>query len=132
MNEPDETINLTLSGATGAASLGGPRTAVLTVADAVLPVLLNGESTDHAIGLDSVTMTVDPFSLMNPFNLSADHRRRISLFVWKLAIRPTDTPSNLTVVAEDNEGRVYPLTVEFVGPISGPPLVNQVVVRLPE
>jgi len=132
LNEPDESVNLTLSGATGNASLGARQTAVLTIANASPPVLLTEENTDHAIALDSVTLTRDPFSLTHPLNLSADHHRRISLFVWRLAVRPTDTPSNLTVVAEDNEGRAYPLTVEFVGPISGPSLVNQVVVRLPD
>ena len=132
MVEADETVNLTLSGITGDASLGGARTAVLTIADSGPPVLLTEENTDHAIALDLVHQMRDPFSLSNQFNFVPDQRRRISLFVWKLAFRTTDTASNLTVFAEDNEGRNYPLTVEFVGAMSNPPLVTQVVVRLPD
>ncbi|HKU74722.1 MAG TPA: choice-of-anchor Q domain-containing protein [Pyrinomonadaceae bacterium] len=132
VNEPDETVNLSLSAVTGEASLGSPRIAVLTIADAGPPVLLTEENTDHAIALDLVTLTRDPFSLTNPFNLSTDHRRRISLFIWKLALRPTDTASDVIVVAEDEQGKTYPLTVEYVGAVADVPLVSQVVVRLPE
>ena len=132
VNEPDESVNLTLSGVTGDAFLGAPQTAVLTIANAGPPVLLTEENTEHAIALDSMLATRDPFSLTYRLAFSSENRLRISLFVWRLALRPTDTPSNLTVVAEDNEGGVYPLTVEFVGPTSGPPLVKQVVVRLPD
>lgn len=130
-NEPDETVILHLSGATGV-SLGARRTVLLTITNAGPPVLLTEENTEHAIAVDAVTATRDPFSLTYPFVFSTDNRRRVSLFVWRLALRPADTPSDLTVVAEDSEGRVYPLTVEFVGAVSGPPLVNQVVVRLPD
>ena len=131
LNEPDETVNLTLNGVTGGATLGMPRNAVLTIVNAGPPVLLTEENTEHSIALDSLTATRDPFSLTYPFTFSPDNRRSISLFVWRLALRPTDSASNLTVVAEDSEGRVYPLTVEFVGATNNPPLVTQVVVRLP-
>lgn len=130
--EPDETVNLTLSSVTGDASLGGPRTAVLTIVDSGPPVLLTEENTDHAIALDLVQPTRDPFSLTSQFNLVADQRRRISLFVWKLALRTTETVSDVVVFAEDSEGRNYPLSVEFVGTMNNPPLVTQVVVRLPD
>jgi hypothetical protein len=93
VTESAETVNLTLSGVTGDASVEGPRTVVLTIVDAGPPVLLTEENTDHAIVLDSPTFIRDPFSLTNPFNLSTDHRRRISLFVWRLALRPTDPPA---------------------------------------
>jgi len=132
VNESDETVNLTLTGETGDTSLGAKRTAVLTIVNAGAPVLLSEENTEHAIAIDAVTATRDPFSLTYPFTFSADNRRRISLFVWRLAIKPSDTTSNLTVTAEDTEGRIYPLTVEFVGTVTGPPAVNQVVVRLPD
>jgi hypothetical protein len=131
-NESDETVNLTLSGASGDTSLGAKRTAVLTIVNGGAPVLLTEENTEHAIAVDAVTATRDPFSLTYPFTFSADNRRRISLFVWRLALKPSDTVSNLTVTAEDSEGRIYPLTVEFVGTVTGPPAVNQIVVRLPD
>lgn len=95
-------------------------------------VLLTEENTDHAIPLDLVSQTRDRFTSNSQFNLSDDQRCRVSLFVWRLALRPTETASDLTVTAEDNEGLVYPLTVEFVGAMSDPLLVTQVVVRLPD
>jgi hypothetical protein len=131
VTEPAETVNLILSGVTGDASVG-PVAAVLTIVDAGPPVLLTEENTDHAIALDSPTFARDPFSLTNPFDFSADHRRRISLFVWRLALRPTDTPADLTVSAEDDEGRLYPLTVEYAGAMSDLLLTSQIVVRLPD
>jgi hypothetical protein len=131
VNEGDETINLMLSGATGDASLGGPHSAVVSIADAGVPVLLVEENTDHAIALDSVTFTRDPFSLPNPFNFTLDQHRRISLFVWRLALRPTDNPSDLIVFAQDDQGGVYPLTVEYAGAMNDLALVSQVMVSLP-
>ena len=132
ITEPGESVNLTLSGLTGDATLGGAHTVVLTIVDAGPPVLLTEENTDHAIALDSNTFERDPFSLINPFSVGTDHHRRISLFVWRLALRPTDTPADLTVTAEDDQGTVYPLTVEFAGPMSDVLLTTQVVVRLPD
>ena len=40
------------------------------------------------------------------FNMSGnDQRRRVSLFVWKLGLLPSDTTASVTVVAQDNEGQ---------------------------
>ena len=95
-------------------------------------VLLTEELTEHAIALDLVNLTRDPFSLTNPFNLSNDQRRRVSLFVWRLGLQPGDTPSSVTVVARDDEGRTYNLVVEALNAVPGVPDVTQVVVRLPD
>jgi len=75
-------------------------------------VLLTEQGTQHAIALDLVNHTRDPFSLLNPFNLSSDQRRRVSLFVWHLGLLPGDTVASVTVVARDDEGRTYNLPVE--------------------
>lgn len=85
-NEDDETINLTLSNATGTGSLETQPTATLTIGNDDAPVLLTEELTDHAIALDLVTQTRDPFSLLNPYNLTSDQARRLSLFVWRLGL----------------------------------------------
>jgi len=92
--------------------------------------LLTEENTDHAIAQDLVHQTCDPFSLTNQFNMVPDQRRRISLFVWRLALRTTETASDLIVFAEGTEGRNYPLTIEFVRATSNPALGTQVVDRL--
>jgi hypothetical protein len=106
--------------------------AVLTIVNDDAPVLLIEESTDHAIAFDSVTQTRDPFSLTNPHNLSINQRTRVSLFVWQLGLLPGDTASAVTVQAKDNLGMIYPLTVEFVGPVSAVNGVTQVIVKLPD
>ena len=132
LNEVDETINLTLSNATGTGSLGPQPTATLTIGGDDAPVLLTEELTEHAIALDLVTQTRDPFSLTNPFNLAADQRRRVSLFVWRLGLLPSDTVASVQVLARDGEGRTYDLPVEALNPMVTVPEVTQVVVRLPD
>jgi hypothetical protein len=132
VNEFDETINIAITNVTGSGAPGTPINAVLTIVSDDAPVLLTEEGVQRAIALDSVVQTRDPFSLLNFFNFSNDHRRRISLFVWRLGLLPTDTAANLTVTAEDDQGHVYPLTVEFVGMLGNPSDVAQVNVVLPD
>ncbi|HET6975746.1 MAG TPA: choice-of-anchor Q domain-containing protein [Pyrinomonadaceae bacterium] len=131
-NEEDETINITLSNATGTGSLGTQSTATLTIGNDDAPVLLTEDLTDHAIALDLVTQTRDPFSLINPFNLSNDQARRVSLFVWHLGLLPSDTVASVQVVARDDEGRIYTLPVEALNTMATVADVTQVVVRLPD
>lgn len=96
------------------------------------PVLLTEQNSERAIALDLVTHTRDPFSLINPYNLSTDLRRRLDLFVWRLGLLPNDNASNVIVLAEDDQGRSYNLVVEYIGPLQGVGEVTQVVVRLPD
>jgi WD40-like Beta Propeller Repeat len=96
------------------------------------PVLLTEFNTQRAIALDSVTHVRDPFSLVDLFNFSLDHRARVSLLVWGLPIQPGDDASAVLVQAEDSQGNVYSLPVEFVGSIQSPSQVTQVIVKLPE
>jgi hypothetical protein len=96
------------------------------------PVLLTEQFTERAVALDLVWQTRDPFSLTSQHNLSTDLRRRISIFVWRLGLLPGDNASNVTVVAEDDQGGSYNLEVEYVGPLAGLAEVTQVVVRLPD
>ncbi len=131
-NEDDETSNLTLSNAGGTGSLGTQPTATLTIGNDDAPLLLTEELTDHAIALDLVIQTRDPFSLTNPFNFGDDQRRRVSFFVWRLGLLPSDTVASVQVVARDDEGRIYDLPVEALNPVATVPDVTQVVVRLPD
>ena len=96
------------------------------------PLLLIEENTNRAVALDLAIQTRDPFTLTNQFNLVPDQRRRVSLFVWRLGLLPGDTAPNVTVLAEDSEGRVYNLAVEYIGPLPGVADTTQVVVRLPD
>lgn len=122
------TIAANFTGTNGWLNSSG--TVAQVVSDA--PVLLTEQNTQIAIALDSVTQTRDPFSLINPNNLSSDSRRRVAIFVWRLGLLPSDTASDVSVPAEDDQGRVYDLAVEYIGPLPGVGEVTQVVVRLPD
>ena len=130
--EGDETINLTLSNPTGTGSLGTQPTAVLTIGTDDGPVLLMDDTNQEAIALDLVNLTRDPFSLSNPFNMSTDQRRRISLFVWQVEPLTSNDVALVTASARDTEFRTYLLQVEALAPVANVPGVTQVVVRLPD
>lgn len=131
--EADETINLTLNNAGGTGSLGTQPTATLTIGnDDVPPVFLTEENTQHAIALDLVTQTRDPFSLASLFNLGDDQRRRVSLFVMHLDLLPGDPISVVSVAGRDDEGRTYSLPVESVSSLPGVSDASQIVVQLPD
>ena len=135
LNEGDETVNLTLGGLTGSATLGTRTTATLTITNDDPPVLLLEEGSDLAIALDSVSLKRDPFTLLNELVVTGnDKRRRISLFVWRLGLLPADTAANVSALAEDDIGTPYPLVVESVSPVTVDGLtdVTQVIVKLPD
>jgi CSLREA domain-containing protein len=128
--EPDETFTVNLSNAVNATINRAVGTC--TIKNDEAPVVLKVVNTNHAIALDSVTQTLDPFSLTTPLNFGLDQRRRVSLLVWRLGLLSGDTVANVTVLAEDDQSRVYPLTVEYLAPVADLDGVTQVVVRLPD
>jgi hypothetical protein len=126
------TITADFTGTNGWLNSSGVIAQVVQQIQADAPVLLTEQSSDRAIALDLVTHMRDPFSLINPYNLSTNLRRRVDLFVWRLGLLPNDNASNVIVVAEDDQGRTYNLVVEYVGALDGLGEVTQVVVRLPD
>ncbi len=107
--------------------------ATLTVAVNPPPLTIETEgNTDHAIALDSVTMVGDPFPLINPFNFSSDGRTRVMVFARNLVLLPREDMSAVTAQAETEQAKVYPLTVEFVGPLPGAESFTEVIVKFPD
>ena len=96
------------------------------------PILLTEENTDSAIAFDSVTMMRDPFPLANVFNFGSDNRTRVMLFSVNLDLLQGENSSAVTARAEDALLNVYPLTVEFVGPVPSLAGVTEVIVKLPD
>jgi uncharacterized protein (TIGR03437 family) len=96
------------------------------------PILLTEEGTDSAIAFDSVTMMRDPFPLANVFNFGTDNRTRVMLFGVNLDLRQGENSSAVTARAEDALLNVYPITVEYVGPVPGLAGVMEVIVKLPD
>lgn len=95
------------------------------------PQLLTEWNSTRAIALDSVTRTREPFAVNSGVNFSADGRTRVMLFASNLNLAPGEPHTVVTAQAEDAQGRIYPLPVEFVGKFPDFERVTQVVVLLP-
>ncbi len=74
------------------------------------PRLLTLENTTRAVALDSVTLQRDPFRVCTTYNFSSDKITRVMLF----SADDIDPMAAVTAQAEDDQGRIYPLTVEYV------------------
>ena len=96
------------------------------------PILLTEDATDSAIAFDSVTMMRDPFPLANVFAFGVDNRTRVMLFSVNLTLQQGENSSAVTARAEDAQFNVYPITVEFVGPVLNLAGVTEVLVKLPD
>lgn len=131
INEENETFLVNLSNPVNATISDNQGVGTIVNDDA--PFLLTDEITGRALALDSMIPVRDPFSTFNQDYFSTlDKRRRVSLFVWRLGLLPSDTAANLTVTAHDGVGGSYVLVVEHVTAFSPVDGVSLVVVRLPE
>jgi hypothetical protein len=95
-------------------------TGTLTVFPA--PHILTNTS-NHLLAIDSVTFVTEPFSVVNPYNLSTDQRTRVMIFTSNLGLTQPSPDLSVTV------GGV-PVTVEAVGPLAGVPDTSYIVVKL--
>ncbi len=116
-----------------ATNVASPRpSGEVTVTPPPPPVLLSEEGTGRAVALDSVTWVRDPFPIVTTYNFSSDQRTRITLFATNLQLMPGEDASAVTVRAENSQGRIYSLPVEYVGRVPNLDWMAQVTVRLPD
>ena len=106
--------------------------AIGTIIDDDSLLLVTEFDSERAIALDSVLFLRDPFPIVNTLNLSFDQRTRIILFATGLKLMPGEDASSVTALAEDSQGGLHPLTVEFVGNVPSLNWLTQVVIKLPD
>ena len=110
-----------------AARAGG--TPQINLAATALTLLTQTNST-RAIALESVTSRSEPFPPTEPILFGTDNRTRVMLFATNLTLNPGENASAVTGDAEDASHAHYPLTVEYVGAVTGFEWMSSVVVRL--
>jgi hypothetical protein len=135
--EANETLNLALSGVTGATP-GTQTTAVLTINDDdfALGLILEefGPTTNQAAALDAFLFTRDPFPVVNSQNLfisAADPNTRVMLFVTNLQLLQAEPPSVVTVNLVDSNNQSYNIPAENVRAVPNNNF-TQVTFRLPD
>src|SRR5689334_23089913 len=94
------------------------------------PMLISQETSTRAVAFESVTEMREPFPLTQSVQFSADNRTRINIFAQNLTLQPGDTAADVTAEAEDAAHRIYPLKVEYVGPVPDQTWVTSIIVRL--
>ncbi len=128
--EPVEWFQASLSLPTNVTLLDN--TAMGTIVDDDSLVLITEPGNQHAIALDSPLLLKDPFPVLNSFNFSVDGHTRIMLFATGIKFVAGEDATAVTAVAEDPQGGLHLLTVEFVGTVPGLDWLKQVVVKLPD
>jgi uncharacterized protein (DUF1800 family) len=94
------------------------------------PILLSQDSSTRAIALESVTFRSEPFQPTTSPAFSSDTRTRICIFAMDLELLPGEGANAFTSDVQDATGKLYPLRVEFIGPVPNFPGITMIVVRL--
>ncbi len=96
------------------------------------PILLLEENSTRGVAFDSVNWLRDPFPVLTIHNFSVDGHTRLVFLAMNVELQPGENLSIVTAEAEDSQQTVYPLIVEYVGPVPNLIWMAQVNVRLPE
>jgi Tol biopolymer transport system component len=126
--EPSETINLALTNPTGSVARGR-QTAVLTISDPA-PVVIAFDNGTGAAALNAETWVRDPFHLTTSSFLGQSSPTRVALFAGFVDLVPGEEFSAVKVEGFHNQQGIFPLPVEFVGPVPGQDGITQINVRL--
>ncbi len=91
-------------------------------------VLISQETSTRAIAVDSVTLKREPFNSTSDVTWGNDSRTRVMLFA--MGLDRNARAADVSASAEDGSHKLYPLTVEYIGPVPEQDWATAVVVRL--
>ena len=97
-----------------------------------VPVLISEENSTRAIALDCVLNTTEPFGLTYDLPWGTDNRTRVKIFASNFELLPNENVAAITADAQDAQGHIYNLTVEYVDSPGGMDWLNRIVLRLPD
>ena len=92
-----------------------------------IPELLTIEDSEIAVAFESVSFMTKPFSIFESL-FSPDNVTRVIIFAKN--VDAVSDLSQVSAVAEDDEGKTYPLEIEFMGEIPGQSWLKQLNVKL--
>src|ERR1044072_8946780 len=95
------------------------------------PVLISQTASTRAMAFETVSFKAEPFPLTasNPLT-HTDTRTRISVFAMDLELLPGEGANAFTSDVQDASGKIYPLSIEYVGQVPNFPGITMIVVRL--
>ncbi len=94
------------------------------------PVLFSHEDSTRAIAINSVTRTHEPFAVTEPISFGVDHGSRVMLFAGNLHLQDNEGFTAVTADAEDEAHTIFPLEVEYVGPVPDQNWATAVILKL--
>ncbi len=94
------------------------------------PELLMVEGSDLAIALESLSFVTQPVSIFNSLALGSDQITRVIVFGRNF--ENYSDPTQVSLVAVDDEGNTYPLEIEKVSEIAAQPSLKQINFKLSE
>jgi Calx-beta domain len=86
-----------------------------TIFDDDALVLVTQEGSQRAAALDAALLTKEAFPINRSTFFGSDNRMRIAVFAVGLKLAQGEPTSAVTATAEDAQGNMQPVTVEFVG-----------------
>jgi uncharacterized protein (DUF1800 family) len=94
------------------------------------PVLITRPTSTRAVALESPSLRAEPFSLSATIPFGTDARTRIMVFALNLDLLVGEGANAFSADVEDSSRKIYPLKVEYVGPVPGFEGVTGIIVRL--
>ena len=95
------------------------------------PILITQAApSTRAIAFESVTMKPEPFSPTSTVQFGSDSRTRIAIFARDLELYAGEGANAFSADAQDSTGKLYLLTVEYVGRVPGFEGITMLILRL--